>query len=99
MEWNTFKAIVNDGGGFEKIAMLNFDNSSIVINTSMKSCEESDFVQLGGDWVYKEKLSVRNKKTFEYTLPLVNYRPIEYLQSVVMGDISTADRQSLSDMF
>jgi hypothetical protein len=99
MEWDVFKAIVNDGGGFENIALLIFDNNILIINTDKKSCEESDFVQIGGKWMYKEKVYVRNKKTFTYDIELINYHPLDYLQAVVMGDIKNVDRQSISDMF
>jgi hypothetical protein len=99
MEWETFKAIVEEGGGFDNIALLVFDNSILIVNHEAKSCTEEDFAQLGGEWCYKEKLFVRDKRTYEYTLPLINYHPFSCLQSVVMGDIKNADEQSVDDMF
>lgn len=99
MDWDTFKAIVDDGGGFEKIALLVFDNSILIINRGSKSCEESDFVHLGNEWFYKEPIKMRSKKTFEYEVQVYNYHPFNCLQSVVMGDITQIDEQSLSDMF
>lgn len=80
MDYETFKAIVADGGGYDKISMLVFDNS-IMPNGGFK---ESDFVQLGGAWVYKEPVVLRNKKEYSYTEKGINYHPIECLQSVIM---------------
>lgn len=95
MDYEVFKAIVADGGGFDKISMLVFDNSIMPYN----GFRESDFVQLGGSWVYKEPVLLRNKKDHEYTEKGFNYHPMECLQSVIMmedlGNVAQEDIMSI----
>lgn len=94
MPYETFTAIVNDGGGYSRIAMLFFDNTV----TSTDGFKESDFVQLGGEWVYKEPVKIRSAKTGNYDITLYNYHPLEHLQSVVMGDVRGAIAQDINDL-
>ena len=94
MSHETFVAIVNDGGGYDKIALLFFDNTLI----STDRFKESDFVQLGGEWVYKEPVKIRSRKTGDYDITLYNYHPFECLQSVAMGDIRDAIKQDINSM-
>ena len=89
-----------DGGGWDKIALLVFDNAQLWVNDpAMKTpCKESDFVKMGGTYCYKEAIVFRSKKTFEYDITLHNYHPLDHLQSVVMGDASEIDMHSINDL-
>lgn len=85
MEWQTLQAIVAEGGGYDHIAQLIFDNAIIAAGKGTKIKEE-DFVQLGGTWCYRRKFKMRNNKTYQYTEEVASYHPLEHLQCVVMGD-------------
>lgn len=97
MEFDMLKAIVTDGGGWDKVALLVFDNAQLWVNED-EPLKESDFKNLGGGYVYKEKTIFRNGKTFEYDVEMYNYHPLDHLQSVVMGDIKKIDIQSRTDI-
>jgi len=100
MDFDTLKAIVNDGGGWDNIALLVFDNAQLWVNDPAlkEPCKESDFVKMGPVYCYKEKVKFRSRKTFDYDIEVCNYHPLDHLQSVVMGDVSDADAHSIRDM-
>lgn len=105
MEYEAVIAAIQDGGGFDNVARLIFDNN-IHINFTMapqeKKLKESDFVQLGGTWFYKEPMVVRNNDTYEYDIEMYNYHPFECMQSIIMmknaKDVDRIDRLSIVDM-
>lgn len=80
MDYDSFKAVVMDGGGFDHIAMLVFDNS-ITPNDRVR---ESDFVKFGSEYFYKEPVLVRDKKNHEYTEKGFAYHPLSCLQNVIL---------------
>ena len=100
MDFDTLKAIVNDGGGWDKVALLVFDNAQLWVNDPAldEPCKESDFVKLGSVYCYKEKTMFRSRKTFEYDVEMYNYHPLDHLQSVVMGNAKDIDAHSIRDM-
>jgi len=99
MDFETLKAIVNANGGWSNGALLVFDNAQLYVNEDGKSpISEDNFKKFGDQYCFMEPVIVRNRKTYEYTLELKNFHPLDHLQSVVMGDISKADRASVNDM-
>lgn len=102
MEYEALMALIEDGGGFDNVVRLVFDNS-IHINFC-KSPEETklkktDFVKFGGQWFYKELFVGRSIDTYEYDIKLTNYHPLECLQSVIMSSESDKlDIISMNDM-
>lgn len=101
MEYDSFLALVNDGGGFDKIVRLIFDNAihtSFVRVPAKDRCKKSDFVKLGQEWFYKEPLKVRNCKDYEYTEQMYAYHPLSCLQAVIMGDDTNTDIQCVSSI-
>lgn len=101
MEYESFIALVEDGGGFDKIVRLIFDNSihtSFVRLPEDKRCKKSDFVKLGSEWFYKEPVIVRNCKDYDYTEPMYAYHPLSCLQAVIMGDDTNVDIQGVSSI-
>lgn len=102
MTLSEIKAIVADGGGWDNIVNLVFDNAIHVqfgTQTSPDRCKESDFITIGGCDVYKESFLVRNKVTGRYDITLTNYHPLECLQSIVMGNAEDVDILQYNDMF
>lgn len=102
MEWSTLVAIVQDGGGWDKVIGLVFDNSQIYVNAGTLGGDSpitaSDFVQLGGTYCFKQSVMIRNNTSMEYDLEVFNYHPLDHLQSVIMGDGTKADVMSINDM-
>ena len=105
MEYEAVIAVINDGGGFGNVARLIFDNSihiNFTIRPEESKLKESDFVQLGGSWFYKEPMVVRNNDTYEYDIQMFNYHPFECLQSIIMiknaEDVKRVDVMSVVDM-
>ena len=99
MDFETLKAIVNAGGGWDKVACLVFDNSQLYVNQGEDSdLKEENFVSMGGTMCYKELVLARDKKTYEYTVEFYAYHPLDHLQVVIMGDTKNADVMSINDM-
>ena len=100
MDFETFQAIVQDGGGYDKVVRLIFDNAihvSFVLKGEDK-CKEEDFVMLGTEYCYKETTMVRSNDDYEYNVPITIYHPLAHLQAVIMGDSKRIDVMSMNDM-
>lgn len=96
-----FKGVIADGGGYENIVQLIFDNAihcDFSPSSPEKQCLEADFVELGGEEFYKETIDFRSYDTGEYDVPLVVYHPMDCLQGVIMGDDSRLDVMARNDM-
>jgi hypothetical protein len=95
-------AAIMDGGGFGNVVRLIFDNAihaEFIRKPEERKLKESDFVQLGGTWFYKEETFMRSKKTFEYDVPVITYHPLECLQAIVMSpNGSDMDILAFNDM-
>lgn len=102
MEYEAVMAVIADGGGFDNVVRLIFDNNvhiNFCKSPQEKHLKKSDFVMLGGTWCYKESFLMRDKNTYEYTVPLVNYHPLECLQSIIMSaDYDKIDVTNMNDM-
>lgn len=102
MDYEAFLALVADGGGFNNVVRLIFDNNihaNFTTKPEEEKLKESDFVNLGGTWFYKEKSFLRGKDTFEYDVPIYMYHPMECLQGVVMSnEANRIDIMSVTDM-
>lgn len=102
MEYEALMALIADGGGFDNVVRLIFDNSihtSFVMKPEEARLKKDDFVQLGGTWFFKEASVTRSKDTYDYDVPMVVYHPLECLQAVVMCDQSDRiDILSMTDM-
>ena len=102
MDFDVLKAIVNDGGGWDKVIGLIFDNSQIYVNAGAVGGDspitESDFKEFGGTYCFKQAVTVRGTKRMEYDTVIYNYHPLDHLQSVVMGDSDSVDIMSVNDM-
>ena len=100
MEFDSLQALIADGGGYDKVVRLIFDNS-IHVNFVTKGegkCKESDFVKLGSEYFYKETSMLRSNDDYEYNVPLTVYHPLCCLQAVIMGDSTRLDVMSMNDM-
>lgn len=102
MPIEALKALIEDGGGYDNVASLIFDNaihSRFVLKPEEEKLKESDFVELGGTWFYKEKMSGRSRDTYDYDVELYQYHPLECLQAVIMTeDINRLDVMYMSDI-
>ena len=100
MDYETFLAIVQDGGGFDNIACLIFDNAILVpfIAKNDGKCKESDFIKTGSEYCYKEISMFRSNTTYDYDKPLTIYHPLSCLQAVIMGDSKNLDIESFNSM-
>ena len=100
MDFETFEAIVADGGGYDNITCLVFDNSILVnfITKSEGKCKESDFVKLGSEYCYKEHTKFRSNDNYTYDVDHTIYHPLSCLQAVLMGDSSRLDIASFNSL-
>lgn len=102
MDFETLKAIVADAGGWDNVVRLVFDNNvhiNFVIQPQEPKLKESDFVNLGGTWVYKEQAMFRNKREYDYSVNSVIYHPLEHLQAVITSKTpDDIDILSMNDM-
>lgn len=102
MEYEALMALIEDGGGFDNVVRLIFDNNihaNFVKKPQETNLKKEDFVQLGGTWFYKEEFVLRNNNTYEYDVPMINYHPLDCLQSVIMSNDKTKlDVMSMNDM-
>lgn len=86
MDIEAFKALVKDAGGYDNITQLVFDNAihvKFVQKPEEDKLKESDFVNLGGTWFFKENTKFRDNVDFDYTVDSVIYHPMECLQAVI----------------
>ncbi|MCM1219755.1 MAG: hypothetical protein NC548_35180 [Lachnospiraceae bacterium] len=105
MDFEDFKKVVQDGGGFPNVAALIFDNSILFIKdkglVARRECQESDFKKLGSEWFYKEPVKFRDNVDFEYNIDAVCYHPMSCLQGVIMmkaEDFKRVDINSVNSM-
>lgn len=86
MEAAVFKAIIQDGGGYDNLAGVTLANGEILdfVGPTKYRCSEKDVVTLGGEMVLKKRMKQRSKKTGEYDLEGHNYVTVGDIQSVVM---------------
>lgn len=102
MPIEALKALIEDGGGYDNVVRLIFDNAihtNFVIKPEEEKLKESDFVELGGTWFYKEKMYARSIDTYDYDIETYTYHPLDCLQAVIMS--AGADRidiMYMSDM-
>ena len=101
MDFETIKAIVADAGGWDNVVRLIFDNN-IHINFARKdetNLKESDFVNLGGNWVYKEPATFRDNREYDYTVEAFIYNQLECLQAIITSKTQERiDVMSMNDM-
>lgn len=90
MDFEDFKKVVADGGGFPNVAALVFDNSILFIKdnemVARRECKESDFKKLGSEWFYIEPVKFRDNQDYEYSINGKCYHPLSCLQGVIMMD-------------
>ena len=105
MDFEDFKAVVSDGGGYQNVAALIFDNSILFIKdkelVARQECKEEDFVKLGSEWFYKEPVKFRDNVEYEYIIDGVCYHPMRCLQGVIMmdsNDFKKVDINSVNSM-
>ena len=99
MEIDALKALIADGGGYDNVVRLIFDNNihtNFVVTPEERKLKESDFVKLGGTWFYKEPSTFRNNESYDYDLEGFVYHPLECLQAVIM--IPESERLDIMDM-
>lgn len=98
MEYNALIEIVKNGGGWEKVICLIFDNAIMSMKDQMGGFTKEMFIQLGGSWVFKEPFAVRHKTKGDYSIVLYKYHPLDHLQAVIMGNMEDVDVMSMNDL-
>lgn len=102
MEIAEVKAIIADAGGYDNVTQLVFDNAmfvKFVTKPQEGKLKESDFVQLGGGWFYKEATKLRDNVEYDYILDAYIYHPLECLQAIITCESpDRIDMLTMNDM-